>query len=109
MPKKFTDNEAIHGDLSAFNRKLYAGQLAELNSMVEDMNAKGDPYLLGATISPLDLYSLTLMRWGGIAGIDPTANNPELWTHIQNVAKHPAVAEVVARERLKLNMFQPSN
>jgi glutathione S-transferase len=108
MPQKFSDNAAIHGDLSAFNRKLYAAQLAELNNLVLAMNARQAPYLLGANISPFDLYGLTLTRWGGIAGIDPTANNAALWAHIQAVATHPAVAEVVARERLQLNVFQPS-
>jgi glutathione S-transferase len=105
MPQKFSDNAAIHADLSAFNRKLYAAQLAELNAMVEAKNARQATYLLGSAISPLDLYCLTLTRWGGIAGIDPIANNPALWAHIQAVAVHPAVAEVVARERLQLNVF----
>jgi glutathione S-transferase len=107
MPQKFSDNAAIHDDLRAYNRKLYAGQLAELNAMVEAMNARQAPYLLGSQISPLDLYCLTLTRWGGIAEIDPAANNAALWTHIQKVAAHPAVAEVVARERLQLNVFVP--
>jgi glutathione S-transferase len=107
MPQKFSDNAAIHDDLRAYNRKLYAGQLAELNAMVEAMNARQAPYLLGSQISPLDLYCLTLTRWGGIAGIDPANNNAALWTHIQKVAAHPAVAEVVARERLQLNVFVP--
>jgi glutathione S-transferase len=106
MPQKFSDNVAIHDDLRAYNRKLFAAQLAELNQMVVDANARKTLYLLGSSISPLDLYCLTLTRWGGMAGIDPTANNPELWAHVQKVASHPAVAEVVTRERLQLNVFQ---
>ena len=106
MPHKFTDNAAIHQDLGAFNRKLYGVQLAELNAMVEAKNALQAVYLLGSEISALDLYCLTLTRWGGMAGIDPTANNAALWAHIQMVAAHPAVAEVVMRERLQLNVFQ---
>lgn len=106
MPQKFTNNAAIHGDLSAFNRTLYAAQLAELNAMVEMKNALQAKYLLGSNISPLDLYCLTLTRWGGIAGVDPTAHNAALWAHIQAVAAHPAVAEVVTRERLQLNVYQ---
>jgi glutathione S-transferase len=94
MPNKFSDNTAIHDDLRAYNRKLYAAQLTELNALVEAMNARQAPYLLGSNISPLDLYALTLTRWGGIAGIDPAANNAALWSHVQKVAVHPAVAEV---------------
>jgi glutathione S-transferase len=105
MPQKFSDNSVTHADLSAFNRKLYAAQLAELNAMVEAKNAQKGTYLLGSSLSPLDLYSLTLTRWGGIAGIDPAAHNAALWAHIQQVSAHPAVAEVVARERLQLNVF----
>jgi glutathione S-transferase len=105
MPNKFSDNAAIFDDLRAYNRKLFAAQLAELNALVEAMNARQAPYLLGSNISPLDLYALTLTRWGGIAGIDPAANNADLWAHVQKVAAHPAVAEVVARERLQLNVF----
>jgi glutathione S-transferase len=108
MPGKFSDNAAIHGDLRSFNTALYGKQLAELNAMIEAMAACGDAYLCGATISPLDLYSLTLTRWGGIAGIDPSAHNPALWAHVQKVAAHPAVATVVARERLQLNMTAPA-
>lgn len=106
MPQKFTDNASIHSDLGSFNRKLYRTQLAELNAMVEAKNARQATYLLGSAISPLDLYCLTLTRWGGIAGIDPVAQNAALWAHIQMVAAHPAVAEVVTRERLQLNVFQ---
>jgi glutathione S-transferase len=106
MPQKFSDNAAIHDDLRDYNRKLYAKQLAELNAMVETMSARQAPYLLGSNISPIDLYTLTLTRWGGIAGIDPAANNAALWSHVQKVVAHPAVAEVVARERLQLNVFQ---
>jgi glutathione S-transferase len=105
MPHKFSDNTAIHDDLRAYNRQLYAAQLAELDALVVAMNARQAPYLLGSNISPLDLYALTLTRWGGIAGIDPAANNADLWAHVQKVAAHPAVAEVVARERLQLNVF----
>lgn len=106
MPQKFTDNAAIYGDLGAYNRKLYATQLVELNAMVEAKNACQSLYLLGSAISPLDLYCLTLTRWGGMAGIDPTTHNAALWAHIQMVAMHPSVAEVVTRERLQLNVFQ---
>lgn len=108
MPQKFTANASIHGDLRAFNQNLYAAQLAELNAIALASHARQSPYLLGSHVSPLDLYALTLTRWGGIAGIDPAAHNPALWAHIQKVATHPAVAQVVARERLQLNVFQPA-
>lgn len=106
MPHKFTDNAAIYADLGVFNRQLYRAQLAELNAMVEVKNAQQARYLLGSAISPLDLYCLTLTRWGGMAGIDPTTCHAALWAHVQMVAEHPSVAEVMTRERLQLNVFQ---
>ena len=109
MPQKFSDNAAVHADLQAYNRTLFDGQLTELDDMVQAMNARQDPYLLGLNVSPLDLYCLTLKRWGGIAGIDPTAHHAALWAHIQKVAAHPAVAQVIARERLQLNVFQATS
>jgi glutathione S-transferase len=52
----------------------------------------------------LDAYTLTLNRWGSIAGIDPTQFTHS-WAHIQSLTAHPAVAAVIARERLQLNMM----
>jgi glutathione S-transferase len=52
----------------------------------------------------LDAYTITLTRWGSIAGIDPTQFTHS-WAYIQSIASLPAVARVIERERLKLNMM----
>jgi hypothetical protein len=31
-----------------------------------------------------------------------------LWSHVQQVAAHSAVAAVIERERLQLNLFKPT-
>ena len=49
------------------------------------------------------MYALTLMRWGGYAGIDAKSWK-HLWPHARKVAEHPAVAKAVARERLELDV-----
>ena len=59
----------------------------------------------GERFGVLDAYSLTLTRWGTIAGITPQ-EHPELWAFVEKVAAQPAVARVMARERLQLNMGQ---
>ena len=41
-----------------------------------------------------------------MAGHDPQAR-PALWAHVQKVAEQAAVARVIERERLTLNMYKP--
>jgi glutathione S-transferase len=105
MPQKFTDNAAVHGDLRTYNTALYRGLLGELQALVQRANAAGQAWLGGANFGPLDAYSLTLTRWGSIAGIDPL-DFPDLWAFVQRVASQSAVARVIERERLQLNLFK---
>jgi glutathione S-transferase len=107
MPQKFTDNTAVHGDLKAYNTALYRGLLGELQALVQRAGAAGQPWLGGANFGPLDAYSLTLTRWGSIAGINPL-DFPDLWAFVQRVATQPAVARVIERERLQLNLCAPA-
>jgi glutathione S-transferase len=106
MPHKFTDNAAIHADLKSYNTTLFAQQLADINALASTALAQGHAYLAGDTLGPLDAYALTLLRWGSIAGIDPT-RFAAAWAHVQKLATLPAVARVIERERLQLNLYQP--
>ena len=76
-------------------------QLEHLNSLVPEqgfLNTAGQP---GFT----DVYSFTLLRWGGIAGIDP-ASLPRLHALVERVCEHPAVARALATERVRLDTFK---
>ena len=73
----------------------------------EAMARAASPWLAGAQPGVLDAYALTLTRWGTIAGIGPEVH-PELWTFVEQVAAVPAVARVIERERLQLNMAKPA-
>jgi glutathione S-transferase len=42
-----------------------------------------------------------------MSGIDPTSFGT-LWAYVQHVAAVPAVARVIERERLQLNVYQPA-
>ena len=106
MPQKFTDNPAVHADLRAYNTGLYRGMLGELQALVVAAQARGWIWLGGERFGPLDAYALTLLRWGGIAGIDP-ASFPVLWAAVQRTAALPHVVRAIARERLQLNLYQP--
>lgn len=103
MPFKFAGTPETQAELKAFNAKVYAGLLGDLEAMAQKAGAG---FLGGDRFGPLDAYALVLLRWGGFAQIDPTTY-PALWAHVQKVAQLPGVARAVERERLQLNLFKP--
>jgi glutathione S-transferase len=103
MPGKFTTDEAAQSAIKSHAQRQYATLLAELQAMVV---ALGDQqWLSGPNFGALDAYAITLLRWGGIAGVDPLSL-PQLWVHVQKVALHPPVARVIERERIQLDVFK---
>jgi glutathione S-transferase len=103
MPQKFTDDESAQKAIRGFALKAYRDLLGELEALA----VKATPWLAGEQPTALDAYALTLLRWGGYAEIDPTTL-PALWELAQRFAALPAVARVVERERLQLNVYQPA-
>jgi glutathione S-transferase len=103
MPQKFSDLPEVQAALKLYNTHLFRGMLAELQALVQNLAAQGQTWLSGERFGPLDAYTLTLTRWGTIAGIAPE-EHPALWAFVQKVAAEPAVARVIERERLQLNM-----
>lgn len=106
-PDKFSDQADVQAALKHYNAHLYRDMLAELQDRVRALDKLGQPWLSGQHFGPLDAYSLTLTRWGTIAGISPGVH-PDLWAFVEKVAAVPAVARVIARERLQLNMCPPA-
>ncbi|MDB5751635.1 MAG: glutathione S-transferase-like protein [Ramlibacter sp.] len=106
MPYKFAESPQAQAELKAFNAKVYAGLLAEIEAMAQKAAAAGQPFLGGDHFGPLDAYALTLLRWGGYAKIDPTGYTA-LWAHVQKIAGLPGLQRAMARERLELNVYQP--
>ena len=107
LPHKFAESDAAKADLKTFNTNLYRGHMGELQALVEKAGRAGHPYLAGDHFGPLDAYTVTLARWGGIAGIDPTSF-PATWAFMQRIAALPPVARVIERERLQLNLYKPA-
>ena len=105
MPHKFAGTPEAQAEIKAFNAKVYAGYLGELDARARKAAERGQPWLGGDRFGPLDAYALTLLRWGGFAQIDPTTHQA-LWAHVQKVAQQPGVARVIERERLQLNLFK---
>ena len=104
MPQKFSDQSDVQAALKTFNTQVYKGLLSELDSLVVN-HLSPSGWLAGEVLGPLDAYSLTLTRWGSIAGIDPTTY-PSLWAHVNRVANDVQVAQVIERERLQLNLYK---
>ena len=103
MPQKFTDDEAAQKAIRGFAVLRYRELLGE----IEAMAARAAPWMAGERPCALDAYALTLLRWGGLAGIDPTSF-PQTWGLVQRFAALPAVARVVEREKRQLNVYQPA-
>lgn len=107
MPGKFTDQPEAQAAIKQHAIGQYKALLADLQALVVQKNEAGRTWLGGEHFGPLDAYALTLTRWGTIAGIAPEVH-PALWAFVEQVAKVPAVARVIERERLQLNMSQPA-
>ena len=107
MPFKFADSEGAQEELKSFNAKVYARLLGELEAFAATALASGKAWLGGDRLGPLDVYAVTLLRWGGFAKIDPTSF-PTLWAHVQKVAQQPGVVRAIERERLQLNLYKAS-
>jgi glutathione S-transferase len=106
MPHKFAATPQAQEELKAFNAALYRTQLEELQAIAKAALERA-PYLGGEQFGPLDAYALTLLRWGGFAGIDP-ASLPLLWDFVLRIAALPPVARAIERERLQLNVYKPA-
>lgn len=103
MPQKFTDDEAAQNAIRGFAVARYRELLGE----IEAMASRAAPWMTGERPGALDAYALTLLRWGGYAGIDPTTF-PKTWELAQRFAALPAVARAIEREKLQLNVYKPA-
>jgi len=102
MPNKFADGEAYQAEVKRVGRDRYHDLLKRIEGLVA---AKTGPFWLGERLSVLDAYAITLLRWGGLGGIDPESL-PNYYAYMQRVAQAPAVAAAIERERLQLNVFK---
>ena len=107
MPQKFSPDKAVQADIKANATNAYKGLLGELQGLVAQATQAGHAWLGGAHIGALDAYALTLARWGTIAGIGPQ-DFPALWDYVHKVAANEAIAKVIERERLQLNLMASS-
>ncbi|MEY2994282.1 MAG: hypothetical protein RL357_1217 [Pseudomonadota bacterium] len=101
MPQRFADDAAAQQAMRAFNVLQYTQRLVELDQIVAN---QAKPWLTGDKPGALDAYALTLVRWAGMVKIDPTQFTA-LWALANQLVDLPALAPVIERERLQLNLF----
>lgn len=101
MPHKFTDDETAQKAIREFGAARYRELLGE----IETMAAQAAPWMVGVRPGALDAYALTLLRWGGYAGINPV-DFPATWELVQRFAELPGVARAIEREKLQLNVYK---
>lgn len=102
MPHHFGEGETVQAELKRFNRLRFRDHLQQIQAWVPAPNAAG---WFGEHPVFHDVYALTLLRWGGFAGIDPESL-PTLWAHSQRIAAHACVAAALEDERLELSVYR---
>ena len=102
MPHKFAGDETAQAEVKRAARVRYEEILKRIDGIVA---AAPGHFLLGERLSVLDPYALTLLRWGGLAEIDPDSL-PRYKAYVDRLAQQPAVAAAIERERLQLNVFK---
>jgi glutathione S-transferase len=98
LPQQFADGAEAQAAVRAHAVAAYRTQLERIQGWLDCAR----PWLAGESPSFVDAYALTLLRWGGYAGIDP-ATLPAYRDYVARLAQHPAVAAAIARERIKLH------
>ncbi|MGH1361501.1 MAG: glutathione S-transferase family protein [Burkholderiaceae bacterium] len=98
---KFAESESAQAEVKALGVQDFRQQLERLDSMVPEQG------FLAGNKQPgfADAYSFTLLRWSGIAGINP-ASLPRLLALVERVCQNPAIARALATERVGLDTFK---
>ena len=99
--EEFAESDTAKADVKKTAQAKYRQHLERIQGWV--VGAK--PYWHGERITPHDAYAFTLLRWGGIAGIDPKSL-PAYLAYVERVMAAPPVAAALERERVKLDTYK---
>lgn len=102
MPHKFAETPDTQAEVKKVGIARYREILARID---ETASRLAGAFWSGGSLSLLDAYALTLLRWGSIAGIDPESL-PAYHAYVARIAKEAPVAAAIERERLQLNMYR---
>jgi glutathione S-transferase len=98
---EFAEGEAAQAEVKKMAQVRY-GKLLE---RIQDWTAGAKPYWFGERITAHDAYAFTLLRWGGIAGVDPKSL-PGYLAYVERVMAAAPVAAALERERVKLDTYK---
>ena len=98
---EFADSEAAQAEV----KKIAAAKYRALLERIQDWSATAKPFWFGDRISFHDAYAFTLLRWGGMAGVDPKSL-PGYLAYIERVMAAAPVAAALERERIKLDTYK---
>jgi len=99
---EYAEAEASRADVKAVATARYRGCLERIQGWV----ANASPYWFGARITFHDAYAFTLLRWGGLAGIDPKSL-PAYHAYIERVMAAAPIAAAIERERISFDTYKP--
>ena len=100
---EFAESEAAQAEV----KKIAATKYRKHLERIQEWTAGAKPYWFGERLAPHDAYAFTLLRWGGIAGIDPKSL-PGCLAYVERVTAAPPVAAALERERVKLDTYKPA-
>ena len=99
--EEFAEGDAAKAEVKKMAQAKFRQHLERIQGWV----AGARPFWFGDRIAPHDAYAFTLLRWGGIAGIDP-ASLPGYLAYVQRVMAAAPVAATLERERVKLDTYK---
>jgi glutathione S-transferase len=98
---EFAESEGAQAEV----KKVAQARYRRLLERIQEWSAAAKPYWFGERISAHDAYAFTLLRWGGIAGVDPRSL-PGYLAYVERVMAAPPVAAALERERVKLDTYK---
>ena len=98
---EFAESEAAQAEV----KKIAAAKYRTLLERIQQWSAAARPFWFGERISFHDAYAFTLLRWGGMAGVDARAL-PGYFAYIERVVAAAPVAAALERERIKLDTYK---
>ena len=72
---------------------------------IEEICAKGQPFLCGQQLTPADIYAIAFMRWAGLAKIDPNTY-PNYLKYAERLTEIPTVKNIMSKEGIVLHTFK---
>lgn len=101
----FAESEPAQAEVKKMAQARYRKLLERIQDWIAGRVDPTQPYWFGARLAPHDAYAITLLRWGGYAGIDPKSL-PGYYAFVERVMAASPVAAAIERERINLDTYK---